>query len=59
MWCVLFGDRGEDVLTPIEVYLVYIQGPSIQKFGGGTALWEGTTEERPRGRDGTHRREGM
>ena len=25
MWCVLFGGVGEDVLIPIEVYLVYIQ----------------------------------
>ena len=49
MWCVLFGDGGEDVLIPIEVYLVYIQGPLIQKFGEGTDLWAGTTEERLRG----------
>ena len=52
-WCVLFGDGGEDVLIPFEVYLVYIGGPTIQKFGDGTDLWVGTTEERPRGRADT------
>ena len=50
MWCVLFGGGGEDVLIPIEVYIIYIRGPPIQKFGGGTDLWAGTTEERPIGR---------
>ena len=33
--------------------LIYIQGPPIQKFGDGTGLWAGTTEERPRGRAGS------
>ena len=50
MWCVLFGGGGEDLLIPIEVYSVYIQGPQIHKFGDGTDLWVGTTEERPKGR---------
>jgi hypothetical protein len=50
---MLFGGGGEDVLIPIEVYIIYIQGPPIQKFGGGTHLWVGTTEERPRGRAST------
>ena len=46
---LIAGIRGS-TLIPIEVYLVYIQGPPIQKFGEGTDLWAGTTEERPRGR---------
>ena len=50
---MLFGGGGEDVLIPIEVYIIYIQGPPIQKFGDGTHLWVGTTEERPRGRAST------
>ncbi len=33
MWCVLFGGGGEDVLSSIEVYSVYIRGPPIQKIG--------------------------
>ena len=48
MWCVIFGDGGEFVLIPIEVYIIYIQGPPIQKFEDGTDFWAGTTEERPR-----------
>jgi hypothetical protein len=49
MWCVLFGGGGEDVLIPIEVYSVYIRGPSIQKFGDGIDRKAGTIKERPRG----------
>ncbi len=33
MWCVLFGGGGEDVLIPIEVYSVYIQGSPYKKLG--------------------------
>ncbi len=50
MVCMLFGVSnlgGEDVLIPVEVYSIYIQGPSIQKFGDGTDLKAGTTKERP------------
>ena len=33
MWYVLFGGGGEDVLIPIEVYSVYIQGSPYKKLG--------------------------
>ena len=49
MWCVLSGGGGEDVIIPIEVYIIYIREPPIQKSGDKTDLWAGTTEERPRG----------
>jgi hypothetical protein len=46
-----FGENKDESGVPQgRDCLIYIQGPPIQKFGDGTGIWAGTTEERSRGR---------